>query len=99
MFEDNKFPFALVEDIKLDGHYRDIDNEVYKYKIEYNKDRLKTSKMPNNMRVDNYVVKRYYNRKVFDDVVSNANIFNTKTHIELIQFLIIKKLIKEVFSY
>ncbi len=35
------------------------------------------------MRVDKYVVKRNYNWKVIDDVVSNANIFNTKTHIEL----------------
>jgi hypothetical protein len=44
MFEDNKFPFALVDDIQRDGHYWDIDNKVNKYKIEYNKDRIKTSK-------------------------------------------------------
>ena len=71
MFEDNKFPFALIEDIQLDGHYWDTDNKVYKYKIEYNKDRLKTSKMLQTMRVELYEIKRYYNWRVTADVDDN----------------------------
>ena len=71
IFEDDKLPFALVEDIQLDGHYWDIDNEVYKYKIEYNKDRLKISKMPNNMRSELYEIKTFYNWRVTPDVEDN----------------------------
>ncbi len=40
-FPDNMFPFESVEDIQLNGHYWDQSNTVYKYKIEYNKERLK----------------------------------------------------------
>jgi len=39
--------------------------------------------MPNNMRVDLYEIKRYYNWRMIDDVVSNTNMYNTNTHIEL----------------
>ncbi len=43
VFPENKFPFELVEDMQLNGHYCDKSNKVYKYKIEYKKERLKTS--------------------------------------------------------
>jgi hypothetical protein len=45
VFEDNKFPFELVKDIQLKGHFWNKADKAYKYKIEYNKDRLKVSKM------------------------------------------------------
>jgi hypothetical protein len=63
VFPDNKFPFELVEDstaIQLNGHYWDKSNEVYKYKIEYNKERLKTSKMQETLRKDMYKDMKYY---------------------------------------
>ncbi len=40
IFPENKFPFKLVDEIQLKGHYWDKTNKVYKYKIEYNKERL-----------------------------------------------------------
>jgi len=53
-FPENKFPFELVEDIQLNGHYWNKSNKVYKYKIEYNKERLKTSKMQQTHRLDTF---------------------------------------------
>ncbi len=32
VFEDNKFPFELVEEIRLNNHHWDKNNEVYEYK-------------------------------------------------------------------
>ncbi len=43
-FPNNKFSFDLVEDIQFKGHYWNKKDKAYKYKIEYNKDRLKVSK-------------------------------------------------------
>ncbi len=57
VFPDNKFPFELVEDIQLEGYYwnkADKNYKTYKYKIEYNKDRLKVSKMQETLRTDIY---------------------------------------------
>jgi hypothetical protein len=56
VFPDNKLPFDFVEDIQLKGHYWDKSNKVYKYKIEYNKNRLKTSKMQETFRTDIYIM-------------------------------------------
>ncbi len=33
VFEDNKFPFELVEDIQLKGHYWNKADKAYKYKL------------------------------------------------------------------
>ncbi len=49
-----------MEDIQLNGHYWDESNKVYKYKIEYNKARLKTSKMQETIRRDKYKNMKYY---------------------------------------
>ncbi len=51
IFPENNFPFELVENIQLNGHYWD-KSEVYKYKIEYNKERLKTFKMQETLRLN-----------------------------------------------
>ncbi len=53
-FPENKFPFELVEDIQLNGHYWDKSDKLYKYKIKYNKERLKTSKMQQTHRLDTF---------------------------------------------
>jgi DNA replication protein DnaC len=71
VFEDNKFPFELVEEIQLNNHYWDKNNEVYKYKIEYNKDRLKTSRMQQTLRTDIYKDIKYYNWRLTNDVEDN----------------------------
>ena len=60
-----------MEDIQLNGHYWDRSNKVYKYKIEYNKDRLKISKMQETLRTDIYKDMRYYNWKLTNDVEDN----------------------------
>ena len=65
------FLFKLVEDIQLNGHYWDRSNKVYKYKIEYNKDRLKTSRMQQTQRTDIFNDMRYYNWKLTYDVEDN----------------------------
>ena len=70
-FPNNKFPFKLVEDIQLNGHYWDRSNKVYKYKIEYNKDRLKTSRMQQTQRTYIFNDMRYYNWKLTYDVEDN----------------------------
>ena len=41
-----------MEDIQLNGHYWGKSNKEYKYKIEYNKERLKTSKMQETLRTN-----------------------------------------------
>jgi DNA replication protein DnaC len=56
-----------VEDIQLKGHYWDKSNEVYKYKIEYKKERLKTSKMQEIIRRDTYKDTKYYKWNVTTD--------------------------------
>jgi DNA replication protein DnaC len=71
MFDDDKFPFALVDDIQLDGHYWDLENQIYKYKIECGKDRLQHSKMQYAMRTEQYEIKKYYNWRVTPDVDDN----------------------------
>jgi DNA replication protein DnaC len=68
IFEDDKFPFELVNNIQLNNHYWDNNNKVYKYKIEYNKERLKTSRMEKTARTDKYEFNAYYNWKITDDV-------------------------------
>ena len=70
-FPDNKFPFELVKDIQLNGHYWDQSNKVYKYKIEYNKDRLKTSKMQETLRTNTCKEIKYYDWKLIPDVEDN----------------------------
>jgi len=67
----NKFPFELVEDIQLNGHYWDKSNKVYKYKIECNKERLKTSRISETFRTYTYNDMRYYNGKLIEDVEDN----------------------------
>ncbi len=71
VFPDNKFPFELVEDIQLNGHYWDKSKTVYKYKIECDKDRLKVSKMQQTLRTDIYKDMRYYTWKLTSDVEDN----------------------------
>ncbi len=70
-FPDNIFPFELVEAIQINGHYWDKANKVYKYKIEYKKERLKMSKMQQTHRTDMYKDMRYYNWKLTPDVEDN----------------------------
>ena len=67
VFPENRFPFELVEDIQLNGHYWDKSNKEYKYKIEYNKERLKTSKMQNTTRRDIYKDVKNYTWNVTTD--------------------------------
>jgi 5-methylcytosine-specific restriction protein A len=67
VFPDNIFPFKLVDEIQLNGHYWDKSNTVYKYKIEYNKERLKVSRMQETMRTDIYKDIKYYNWNVITD--------------------------------
>jgi len=71
IFPNNMFPFELVEDIQLNGHYWDRSNTVYKYKIEYNKERLKTYRMKETFRTDIYNDMRYYNWNLTPDVEDN----------------------------
>jgi len=66
-FPENKFPFELVEDIQLNGHYWNKSNKVYKYKIEYNKERLKTSKMQQTHRLDTFNDMKSYQWNVITD--------------------------------
>jgi len=68
VFPDNVFPFDLVEDIQLNGHYWDKSKSVYKYKIECDKERLKVSKMQQTLRTDIYKDMRYYTWKLTSDV-------------------------------
>ena len=61
----------MVDDIQLDNHYWDTDNKVHKYKIEYNKERLKTSRLEKTLRTNKYENNVYYNWKVIPDVEDN----------------------------
>ena len=61
----------MVEDIQLNGHYWDRSNRVYTNKIEFNKDRLKTSRMQQTQRMDIFNDMRYYNWKITFDVEDN----------------------------
>ncbi len=63
-FLGNKFSFELVEDIQLNGHK---SNKVYKYKIECNKERLKTSKMQQTLRTDIFNDMKSYQWNVITD--------------------------------
>jgi len=45
--------------------------KVYKYKIEYNKDRLKTSRMQQTQRTETFNDMRYYTCKLNFDVEDN----------------------------
>ncbi len=56
-----------MDDIQSNGHYWDKSNKVYKYKIEYNKERLKTSKMQETIRRDKYKDVKYYKWNVTTD--------------------------------
>jgi hypothetical protein len=47
-----------VEDTKINGHYYDKSNEVSKYEIKNNKNRLKTSKMQETKSRDVYKNKK-----------------------------------------
>ncbi len=58
-----------MEDIQL--HYWDRSNKVYKYKVEYNKDRLKTPRMQQTQRTDILNDMRYCNWKLTFDVEDN----------------------------
>lgn len=60
VFSENKFPFVLVEDTKINGHYYDKSNEVSKYEIKNNKNRLKTSKMQETKSRDVYKNKKWW---------------------------------------
>jgi predicted AAA+ superfamily ATPase len=71
VFPDNKFPFELVEDVQLNGHYWNKADKSYKYKIEYNKERLKVSKMQETLGTDIFKDMRYYNWKLISDVEDN----------------------------
>ena len=71
IFPDNTFPFELVEDIQLNGHYWDKSNKEYKYKIEYNKERLKISKMQQTNRTNIFKDMKYYNWRLTYDVEDN----------------------------
>ena len=71
VFEGDKLPFELVDDIQLNGHYWDKSNKVYKYKIEHNKERLKTSKMQQTLRTDIFKDMRYYTWNLTSDVEDN----------------------------
>ncbi len=61
----------MVKDVQLNGHYWDKSNKVNKYKIEYNKERLKVSKMQETLRTDIYRDMKYYNWKKITDVEDN----------------------------
>ena len=56
-----------MEDIQLNGHYWDKSNKIYKYKIEYNKERLKTSRMQQTHRLDTFNDMKEYQWNVITD--------------------------------
>ncbi len=60
-----------MDDIQLHGHYWDLRNEVPKYEIEYNKERLKTSRMEQYVRKNKYEMHRLYKWKITPDVEDN----------------------------
>jgi hypothetical protein len=62
----------LDEDIQLNGHRWDKSNKVYKYKIEYDKERLKTSKMQVTFRTNVYKDIKVYDWKLISDVKDNS---------------------------
>ncbi len=70
-FPNNEFPFKLVDDIQLDDHYWDTENKIPKYKIEHDKERLKSSKLQQSLRTDEYKFDIYYNWKVKPDADDN----------------------------
>ena len=45
MFENNVFSFELDKYIQLNGHYWSKAGNVHKYKMEIDKEKLKTSRM------------------------------------------------------
>ena len=56
-FPENKFPFELVQDstaTQLNGFYWDIEKTIPKYKIEHDKERLKSSKLQQSLRAAVY---------------------------------------------
>ena len=61
----------MVNEINLNNHYWDKENKVYKYKIEYEKERLKVSKMQETMRTDIFKDLKYYNWRLTKDVNDN----------------------------
>jgi hypothetical protein len=69
-----------VEDIQLNGHYWDESNKLYKYKIEYNKERLKTSKMQETIRRDKYKNMKYYWNVTIDETERPKPIRQLKTN-------------------
>jgi 5-methylcytosine-specific restriction endonuclease McrA len=71
IFKDNKFPFELVQEIQLNNYYWDKQNKVYKYKIEYGKERLKVSRMEETMRTDTFNDFKHYNWRLQNDVDDN----------------------------
>ncbi len=71
IFENNEFPFELFDDIQLNGHYWDKSNKVHKYKIECDKERLKTSRMQQSLRTNKYEMARLYKWKITSDVEDN----------------------------
>jgi len=78
IFPDNKFPFQLVETIQLNNHYWDKENKVHKYKIEYDKERLKVSKMQETMRTDTFNDFKYYNWNVTTDEIYRPSTTTTQ---------------------
>ncbi len=66
-FPYNKFPFEFLEDIELNHHYWNKSKNVYKYKIEYNKDRLETSRMQQTQRTDIFNDMKCYQWNVTTD--------------------------------
>ena len=56
-FPENKFPFELVQDstaTQLNGFFWDIEKTIPKYKIEHDKERLKSSKLQQSLRAAVY---------------------------------------------
>jgi len=68
----------LVDDINLKNHYWNTENKVHKYKIEYDKERLKVSKMQETMRTDIFKDLKYYNWKVSTDEITKPQRFDFK---------------------
>ena len=70
IFENNEFPFELVDDIQLNGYYWDSKNEIPKYKIECDKERLKTSRMGQSLRTAVYKGIKGYKWNITTDETS-----------------------------
>jgi 5-methylcytosine-specific restriction enzyme A len=70
IFEGDKLPFQMLDDINIKGYYYDDKKMMPKYKIE-DKGRLKSARLSNNIRKDHYIHDIQYKWNIIPDVNDN----------------------------